>query len=67
MKTKALVPVETREQKILLIREHKVILAGDLAELYGVEVRRLNEQVKRIVNVSQKILCFNLLKKKLIL
>ncbi len=47
MNTKALVPVETIEQKILLIRGHKVMLAGDLAELYGVEVRRLNEQVKR--------------------
>lgn len=47
MKTKALVPVETIEQKILLIRGQKVMLAGDLAELYGVEVRRLNEQVKR--------------------
>lgn len=35
------------ESKILLIRGHRVILDTDLAELYGVEVKRLNEQVKR--------------------
>lgn len=32
---------------ILTIRGHKVILDRDLAILYGVEVKRLNEQVKR--------------------
>ena len=37
-------PVESR---ILHIRDHKVILDTDLAELYGVSVKRLNEQVKR--------------------
>jgi ORF6N domain len=41
------VPVETIEQKIYLIRGHKVILDQDLAEMYGVEVKRLNEQVRR--------------------
>src|SRR6516165_10226764 len=38
------VPVESR---ILVVRQHKVILDSDLAELYGVPVKRLNEQVKR--------------------
>lgn len=33
--------------KIYLIREKKVMLDRDLAEMYGVETRRLNEQVKR--------------------
>ncbi len=33
--------------KILLIRGQKVMLDSDLAKLYGVETRRLNEQVKR--------------------
>jgi phage regulator Rha-like protein len=37
-------PVEGR---ILFIRGHKVLLDSDLAELYGVGVKRLNEQVKR--------------------
>jgi len=32
---------------ILLIRGKKVILDSNLAELYGVETRRLNEQVRR--------------------
>jgi ORF6N domain-containing protein len=35
------------ESKIQLIRGVRVILDTDLAELYGVEVKRLNEQVKR--------------------
>jgi hypothetical protein len=33
--------------KILVLRNQKVILDTDLAELYGVSVKRLNEQVKR--------------------
>ena len=33
--------------KIYLIRDKKVMLDKDLAEMYGVETRRLNEQVKR--------------------
>jgi hypothetical protein len=37
-------PVESR---ILHLRNHKVILDSDLAELYNVSVKRLNEQVKR--------------------
>jgi hypothetical protein len=32
---------------IVIIRDIKVILDSDLAELYGVETRRLNEQVRR--------------------
>ena len=35
------------ERLILTIRDHRVILAGDLAGVYGVETRRLNEQVRR--------------------
>lgn len=33
--------------KIYYIRDHKVMLDKDLAELYGVETKRLKEQVKR--------------------
>jgi hypothetical protein len=39
------------ERFIRLIRGDKVILDEDLAELYGVEVKRLNEQVRR--NISR--------------
>ena len=35
------------ESLILVIRGQRVILAGDLAMIYGVETRRLNEQVHR--------------------
>ena len=42
----ALVPRERIEQTILVIRGHNVML-GDLAQLYGVTVGRLNETVKR--------------------
>ncbi len=41
------VPVEVIERKILLIRGHKVMLDSDLAELYGVPAKVLNQAVKR--------------------
>jgi ORF6N domain len=42
-----LVPQVLIEKKILLIRGRKVMLDRDLAELYGVETRVLNQAVKR--------------------
>lgn len=45
-----MLPDETIISKIYLIRGKKVMLDSDLAELYGVETRRLNEQVKRNIN-----------------
>jgi hypothetical protein len=42
-----LVPLERIERRIYLIRNQKVMLDADLAELYGVSTSRLNEQVKR--------------------
>ncbi len=44
---KSLVPIEVIEQKILLIGGRKVMLDSDLAALYGVTTKRLNEQVRR--------------------
>jgi hypothetical protein len=41
------VPVERIENRILLIRGHKVLLDADLAALYGVTTKRFNEQVRR--------------------
>ena len=35
------------EKRIYLIRGERVMLDSDLAELYGVETKRLNEQVRR--------------------
>ena len=43
----SIVPGERIEQTILLIRGEKVILDVDLAVLYGVTTKRLNEQVRR--------------------
>ncbi len=42
-----LIPVETIADKIYLIRSQKVMLDADLAKLYGVSTRRLNEQIRR--------------------
>ena len=44
---KSIVPLEVIEQKILLVKGRKVMLDGDLATLYGVTTKRLNEQVRR--------------------
>jgi phage regulator Rha-like protein len=43
----SLVPVERIEKAILSIRGEKVMLDSDLAELYGVETKVLNQAVKR--------------------
>lgn len=41
------VPIEVIHQKIYLVRGHRVMLDRDLAALYGVETRVLNQAVKR--------------------
>jgi hypothetical protein len=51
MPNKNIIPVETIESKILLIREQKVLLDKDLATLYGVATRDLNQAVSR--NISR--------------
>jgi phage regulator Rha-like protein len=43
----AIIPIERIENLIFLIRNQKVILSIDLAELYGVEPRVLVQAVKR--------------------
>ncbi len=48
--TASLIPVERIEQSILLIRGQKVILDRDLARLYGVETRVLNQAVRRNID-----------------
>lgn len=40
-----ILPIEVIMNKIYLIRGQKVMIDRDLAELYGVETRRLKEQV----------------------
>jgi len=41
------IPDEFIASKIFVIRDKKVMLDEDLAELYDVETKRLNEQIKR--------------------
>jgi chromosome condensin MukBEF ATPase and DNA-binding subunit MukB len=43
----SIIPIERVEQSIYLIRGHKVMLDRDLAALYGVETKALNQAVKR--------------------
>lgn len=56
------------EQKILnriyVLRGQKVMIDEDLAEMYRVETRRLNEQVKRNANRFPKDFMFTLTKKE---
>jgi ORF6N domain len=46
-KSKTLVPIEGITRAILVLRGHRVLLDSELAALYGVTTKRLNEQVKR--------------------
>jgi ORF6N domain len=47
MNKAAIVLAKKVDSKILVLRDQKVILDVDLAALYGVPVKRLNEQIKR--------------------
>ncbi|MEO6052360.1 MAG: ORF6N domain-containing protein [Pyrinomonadaceae bacterium] len=48
------------EEKIFVIRGQRVMLDSDLAEVYGVETRRLKEQVRRNFNRFPKDFMFEL-------
>jgi phage regulator Rha-like protein len=56
-------PADLR-QKIFEIRGEKVMLDFDLAELYGVQTKRLNEQVKRNSHSFPKDFMFRLTSKE---
>jgi ORF6N domain len=43
------VSVQIIERRIYLIRGQKVMIDFDLAELYGVPTRQLNQQISRIL------------------
>ncbi|MBI1194682.1 MAG: ORF6N domain-containing protein [Gammaproteobacteria bacterium] len=44
---KDIIPIEQIEGRIYTLRGKRVMLVSDLAELYGVATKRLNEQVRR--------------------
>jgi len=41
-----IIKIEDIESKIIIIREQKVIIDSDVADLYGVETKRINEALK---------------------
>jgi hypothetical protein len=47
MSKSTLIPAERIERRILILRGEKVMLDSDLAELYGVETKALNQAVQR--------------------
>jgi transcriptional regulator with XRE-family HTH domain len=48
--TVSIIPNEIISNRIYFIRNQKVMLDKDLAELFGVETRRINEQIKRNID-----------------
>ena len=62
--TTTIQPVEQIESLILTIRGKQVILDQDLARLYGVETKRLNEQVKRNIERFPEDFMFQLSKEE---
>ncbi|MEK9148789.1 MAG: ORF6N domain-containing protein, partial [Candidatus Desantisbacteria bacterium] len=60
----SLVPIERIEDKILLIRDQKKRLDRDLAELYGVETRVLNQAVRRNIRRFPEDFMFQLSKEE---
>jgi hypothetical protein len=61
----SLIPAERIEKAILLIRGQKVLLDRDLAELYEVPTKRLNEQVRRNLRRFPEDFMFQLSKEEL--
>jgi hypothetical protein len=55
----ATIPDSLIENSILLVRGHKVILDRELARLYGVSTRTLNQAVNEISIGFPKTSCFS--------
>ena len=64
MNKKITIPDEVIINKIYVIRGQKVMVDRDLAELYGVTTKRLNEQVKRNNNRFPSNFMFELTKEE---
>ncbi len=64
MKEKNIIPNERIIQSIFFIREQKVMLDNDLAILYGVETKILNQAVKRNIERFPKDFMFQLTKQE---
>ena len=64
-KTNALIPYIEVENKIATIRKQQVIADADVADLYGVETRRLNEAVRNNIDKFPNDYMFELTKSEL--
>ncbi len=64
MNKEIIIANEIIESKIYLIRGQKVMLDNDLAELYGIETKRLKEQVRRNLNRFPEDFMFELTKEE---
>src|ERR1700677_2077302 len=64
MTKKITIPDEIIISKIYLVREQKVMIDRDLAELYGVETKRLKEAVRRNINRFPPDFLFEMNKKE---
>lgn len=63
--TKELITTDDIRSKVYIIRGQQVMLDKDLAELYGYEVKRLNEQVKRNISRFSEDFMFQLNKEEI--
>ena len=61
---KTVLPDEVIMNKILIIRKKKIMIDRDLAELYGVSTKQLNQQVKRNTTRFPSEFMFRLTKKE---
>ena len=64
-KSTSLIPVERIERSILLIRGQKVMLDRDLARLYGVETRVLNQAIRRNIDRFPEDFMFRLTREEI--
>ena len=60
-----IIPIEIVEQKIFMIRGHKVMIDRDLASLYGVETRVLNQAVRRNIDRFPEDFMFSLTRQEI--
>src|SRR4030066_1195400 len=64
-KSRTLIPLEPIERSILMIRGQKVMLDRDLAQLYGVETRALNQAVRRNIDRFPEDFMFRLTREEI--
>ena len=63
--TEELITTSDIRSKVYIIRGQQVMLDKDLAEIYGYEVKRLNEQVKRNISRFPEDFMFQLNKEEM--